>query len=84
MSENDVGERRAAGLPGISGPEDCGDLIAGFREGNVEGAAGHDDEDHGALGRLRDRGDQLGLLAGEEEAHPVEALPLDRLVGPDD
>jgi hypothetical protein len=84
VSEEDVGDGGAAGFAGVADPKNGGDLVAGLSEGDVEGPARHDDEDARAAGRIGDRGHELRLLAGQQEAGPVQALALDGLVGADD
>lgn len=84
LSKDDVGDGLAAGLARVSHPEDAVDPGVVLRERDVDGSAGHEDEDDGALGRLSDGGDELGLSPREEKAGPVESLSLHLLVKPGD
>ena len=72
ITEQDIGQRVAHGLPGEPGLDHRGDLV-GPRHQHRHAGVDHDD---GPWIDRRDPPDQLILAAGQGQAGPVEALAL--------
>ncbi|BAT13634.1 Os11g0291475 [Oryza sativa Japonica Group] len=76
VAEEHLGDGEPAGLAGVPRPQDGADLGVVLGERDVNRPAGEEDEDHRPPRRARHGGDEALLLAGEQQARPVETFLL--------